>query len=250
MSKEAKLELEGKTYTLPILTGSEGEKAVDVSTLRATTGHITIDDGYGNTGSCVSKVTFIDGDQGILRYRGIPIEDLAKESNFIETAYLIIYGELPNVAQLKFFSDLLAGHQFLHEDMKYHFEGFPTGAHPMAILSSMINAASCFDEGLMNWQWGKMKQFDVYVAKLISQVRTIAAYSYRKSHGLPLIYPKQSYKYTAMVRTCEINFATYTSNCFILPHCQFIKPSSKQLAALIIEDRIAIGCAPVGKPSK
>ncbi len=196
MSKEAKLELDGKIYTLSTLTGSEGEKAVDVSTLRATTGHITIDDGYGNTGSCVSKVTFIDGDQGILRYRGIPIEELAKESNFIETAYLIIYGELPNAAQLKKFSDLLGAHQFLHEDMKYHFEGFPTGAHPMAILSSMINAASCFDEGLMNWQWGKMKQFDVYVAKLISQVRTIAAYSYRKSHGLPLIYPKQSYKYT------------------------------------------------------
>ncbi len=145
----------------------------------------------------MSKVTFIDGDQGILRYRGIPIEELAKESNFIETAYLIIYGDLPNKEQLKSFSDILTVHQFLHEDMKHHFEGFPPGAHPMAILSSMINAASCFDEGLMNWQWGKMKQFDVYVAKLIPQVRTIAAYSYRKSHGLPLIYPKQTYKYTA-----------------------------------------------------
>ena len=196
MSDQAKLELDGKMFTLPTLTGSENEKAVDVSALRANTGYITIDDGYGNTGSCVSKITFIDGDQGILRYRGIPIEELAKESNFIETAYLIIYGELPNAVQLKKFSDLLGGHQFLHEDLKYHFEGFPTGAHPMAILSSMINAASCFDEGLMNWQWGKTKQFDVYVAKLISQVRTIAAYSYRKSHGLPLIYPKQSYKYT------------------------------------------------------
>jgi citrate synthase len=196
MSKEAKLELDGKVYSLPTLTGTEGEQAVDVSQLRATTGHITIDDGYGNTGSCVSKVTFIDGDKGILRYRGIPIEELAEKSNFIETAYLIIYGELPNAMELKRFSDLLGTHQFLHEDMKYHFEGFPTGAHPMAILSSMINAASCFDEGLMNWQWGKMKQFDVYVAKLISQVRTIAAYSYRKSLGLPLIYPKQHYKYT------------------------------------------------------
>jgi len=196
MSKEAKLELDGKNFTLPIVTGTEGEKAVDVSALRATTGYITLDDGYGNTGSCTSKVTFIDGDQGILRYRGIPIEELAKESSFIETAYLIIYGELPGQGQLKQFSDLLTEHQFLHEDMKYHFEGFPTGAHPMAILSSMINAASCFDEGLMNWQWGKMKQFDIYVAKLISQVRTIAAYSYRKSHGLPLIYPKQTYKYT------------------------------------------------------
>ena len=202
MSKEAKLELDGKIFTLPTIEGSEGEKAVDVSSLRATTGYITLDDGYGNTGSCVSKVTFIDGDKGILRYRGIPIEDLAENSNFIETAYLIIYGELPNRAQLKKFSDVLAGHQFLHEDMKYHFEGFPTGAHPMAILSSMINAASCFDEGLMNWKWGRTKQFDLYVAKLISQVRTIAAYSYRKSHGLPLIYPKQTY-----------NCLLYTSRC-------------------------------------
>jgi citrate synthase len=196
MSQEAKLDLDGKSFSLPTVTGTEGERAIDVSALRANTGYITLDDGYGNTGSCVSKITFIDGDKGILRYRGIPIEELAHESNFIETAYLIIYGELPNQAQLKIFSDLLAQHQFLHEDMKYHFEGFPTGAHPMAILSSMINAASCFDEGLMRWQWGKMKQFDVYVAKLISQVRTIAAYSYRKSHGLPLIYPKQTYKYT------------------------------------------------------
>ncbi len=197
MSNQAKLELDGKSFTLPTLTGSENEKAVDVSALRANTGYITIDDGYGNTGSCVSNITFIDGDQGILRYRGIPIEEMAEKSNFIETAYLIIYGKLPTRDQLKAFSDLLTSHQHLHEDMKYHFEGFPTGAHPMAILSSMINAASCFDEGLMNWKWGKMKQFDLYVAKLISQVRTIAAYSYRKSQGLPLIYPKQHYKYTA-----------------------------------------------------
>jgi citrate synthase len=197
MSKEAKLELDGKVYSLPTVEGSEGEKAIDVSSLRATTGYITLDDGYGNTGSCSSKITFIDGDKGILRYRGIAIEELAEKSNFIETAYLIIYGELPDHAQLKYFSDLLAEHQFLHEDMKYHFEGFPTGAHPMAILSAMINAASCFDENIMRWQWSKTKEFDVIVAKLISQVRTIAAYSYRKSHGLPLIYPKKTYKYTA-----------------------------------------------------
>ena len=145
MSNEAKLELDGKIYNLPTLTGSENEKAVDVSALRANTNYITIDDGYGNTGSCTSKVTFIDGDKGILRYRGIPIEELAEKSNFIETAYLVIYGELPNRTQLKNFSNVLAEHQFLHEDMKYHFQGFPTGAHPMAILSSMINAASCFD---------------------------------------------------------------------------------------------------------
>ena len=197
MSNQAKLELEGKVYPLPTLTGSENEKAVDISSLRANTGYITIDDGYGNTGSCVSNITFIDGDKGILRYRGIPIEEMAEKSNFIETAYLIIYGTLPTRPQLKAFSDLFTAHQYLHEDVKFHFQGFPTGAHPMAILSAMINAASCFDEGLMNWKWGKNKEFDVYVAKLLSQVRTIAAYSYRKSKGLPMIYPKQHYKYTA-----------------------------------------------------
>ncbi|MGA2245669.1 MAG: citrate synthase [Verrucomicrobiota bacterium] len=197
MSNQANLEVDGKVYALPTLTGSENEKAVDISALRANTGYITIDDGYGNTGSCVSNITFIDGDKGILRYRGIPIEEMAEKSNFIETAYLIIYGALPTRPQLKAFSDLLTAHQYLHEDMKFHFEGFPTGAHPMAILSAMINAASCFDEDLMNWKWGKSKQFDLYVSKLISQVRTIAAYSYRKSKGLPLIYPKQHYKYTA-----------------------------------------------------
>jgi citrate synthase len=197
MSKEAKLELEGKVYTLPTVEGSEGEKAVDVSGLRAATGYITLDDGYGNTGSCASKITFIDGDKGILRYRGIAIEELAEKSNFVETAYLVIYGKLPTSPQLRKFSDSLTEHQFLHEDMKYHFEGFPTGAHPMAILSAMINAASCFDENIMRWQWSKTAEFDSCVAKLISQVRTIAAYSYRKSHGLPLIYPKKAYKYTA-----------------------------------------------------
>jgi citrate synthase len=197
MSNEAKIELDGKTFTLPTVTGSEGEKAVDVSALRANTGYITLDDGYGNTGSCTSNITFIDGDQGILRYRGIPIEELAEKSNFIETAYLIIYGKLPSRGELERFSELLTGSQYLHEDMKFHFEGFPTGAHPMAILSAMINAASCFDEDLMHWQWGKNKEFEVYVARLISQVRTIAAYSYRKTKGLPLIYPKRDYRYTA-----------------------------------------------------
>src|SRR5882672_4633851 len=131
MSKEAKLELDGKIYSLPTVEGSEGEKAVDVSALRANTNYITLDDGYGNTGSCVSKVTFIDGDKGILRYRGIPIEELAEKSNFIETAWLIIYGDLPNRAQVKMFSDLLTEHSFLPETMKFHFEGFPATAHPM-----------------------------------------------------------------------------------------------------------------------
>ena len=198
MSNEAKLELDGKIHTLPTVVGTEGEKAVDISSLRASSGYITLDEAYGNTGSCVSNITFIDGERGILRYRGIPIEELAEKSTFIETAYLIIYGDLPNRAQIRRYSDLFTEYQFLHEDMKYQFESFPSGAHPMAILSAMINATSCFDEGLMKWHWGKASsQFEHYSAKLMSQVRTIAAYSYRKSLGLPLIYPKKAYKYTA-----------------------------------------------------
>src|SRR5580692_1710254 len=197
MSNTAQLEIDGKQYTLPIVVGTEGEKAVDISELRARTGYITLDDGYGNTGSCQSKVTFIDGERGILRYRGIPIEQLAEKSSFIECAYLLIYGHLPTHQGLRKFSDLLTANQYLHEDMIFHFQGFPSSAHPMAMLSAMINASSCFDEGLMHWQFGKRGEFDVYAARLISQVRTLAAFAYRKSSGLPLIYPKANYKYTA-----------------------------------------------------
>jgi citrate synthase len=195
MKNIAKLEIDGKTYELPVVIGTEGERALDISRLRSTTGYITLDDGYGNTGSCKSAITFIDGERGILRYRGIPIEQLAEHSTFVETAYLIIYGELPTAAQLAQFSDLLSEHALLHEDMKFHFEGFPATAHPMAILSSMINASSCFYSGLMSGQ--NPARFDVQAARLISQVRTIAAFSYRKSRGKPIIYPKRSLKYTA-----------------------------------------------------
>ncbi len=194
MSNHAKLELDGKSYTLPVVIGTEDEKAVDVSALRADTGYITLDEGYGNTGACKSKITFIDGEKGILRYRGIPIEELADKSSFIESAYLIIYGHLPTSAELHTFSDLLTANQNLHEDMKYHFESFPSSSHPMAILSAMINAASCYYPDLMQ---GDRGHFDEHAARLISQVRTIAAFSYRKSVGKPIIYPKNNYKFTA-----------------------------------------------------
>ena len=144
MSEKAKLQLDGKVFELPTVVGTEQEKAVDISTLRETTGYITLDDGYANTGACRSAVTFIDGEKGILRYRGIPIEELAVHSKFIETAWLLIYGKLPTAGQLQEFSKLLKQNQNLHEDMKHHFEGFPPGAHPMAILSAMINASSCY----------------------------------------------------------------------------------------------------------
>jgi citrate synthase len=194
MSNTARLELDGKTHQLPVIVGSEQEKALDISQLRAETGYITLDDGYGNTGSCSSAVTFIDGERGILRYRGIPIEELAEKSSFVETAYLLIYGRLPTTAEMAQFSALLTENEMIHEDMKHHFEGFPPNAHPMAILSAMINASSCFYprlKGSVN-----RERFPVHAARLISQVRTIAAFSHRKSRGLPIIYPKPTYKYT------------------------------------------------------
>ena len=194
MNNIAKLELEGQTYELPIVVGSEGERAIDISRLRQQTGYITLDDGYGNTGSCKSQVTFIDGEQGILRYRGVPIEELAQHSSFVETAYLIIYGHLPTDVELKRFSTLLTKNENIHEDMKFHFEGFPSNAHPMAILSSMINASGCFYPELM--EPFDPQRFDLEAARLLSQVRTIAAFAYRKSRGLPIIYPRPSYRYT------------------------------------------------------
>jgi citrate synthase len=196
MANTAEINIEGKKFEFPLLTGSEQERAIDVSQLRAQTGCITLDDGYGNTGSCKSAITFIDGEQGILRYRGIPIEELAERSTFVETAFLIIYGHLPSQAELRQFSDLLTENSMLHEDMKFHFEGFPRNAHPMAILSSMINAISCFYPELLHTSTMK-REFDLQAARLLSQVRTVAAFAYRKSRGLPIIYPKLEYKYTA-----------------------------------------------------
>ena len=195
MDKTAELILDGKSYKLPIIEGSEGERSVDISSLRNQTGYITLDDGYGNTGSCQSQITFIDGEQGILRYRGIPIEELAEKSTFIEVAHLLIFGKLPNSAELRRFSDLLTANELLNEAVKYHFEGFPPNAHPMAILSAMINASSCFFPELLTSEM--RDSFVVQAARLLSKVRTIAAFAYRKSRGLPAIYPKPELKYTA-----------------------------------------------------
>jgi len=190
----AKLEIDGKVHELAVVEGTEHERAIDIASLRSSTGCITLDDGYGNTGSCQSAITFIDGEKGILRYRGIPVDELAEKSTFVETAYLLIYGRLPKKSEMQRFSKMLTHNENLHEDMKYHFEGFPSQAHPMAILSAMINASSCFYPGQM--QRPTHDEFHEQAARLISQVRTIAAFSYRKSRGQPIIYPKPSYKYT------------------------------------------------------
>jgi len=195
MDKTAELIIEGKSHQLPVVEGTEQERGIDISSLRNATGLITLDDGYANTGSCQSQVTFIDGEKGILRYRGIPIEELAEKSTFIEVAHLIIMGRLPTSAELRRFSDLLTDNELLNEAMKHHFEGFPAHAHPMAILSSMINAASCFYPELLTDE--RHEHFMVSAARLLSQVRTIAAFAYRKSRGLPIIYPKPELKYTA-----------------------------------------------------
>jgi citrate synthase len=195
MDKSVEISLDGKTCKLPLVEGTELERAVDISSLRDQSGFITLDDGYGNTGSCQSKVTFIDGEKGILRYRGIPIEELAAKSTFVEVAHLLITGKLPSSAELRRFSELLTQNELLHEAMKHHFEGFPASAHPMAILSSMINASSCFYPELLTSEM--QASFEVQAARLLSQVRTIAAFAYRKSRGLPIIYPKPDYKFTA-----------------------------------------------------
>ena len=194
MKQTVEMILDGNAFELPTIVGSEGEVGINIGTLRDRSGCITLDPGYGNTGSCESAITFIDGEKGILRYRGYDIAELAEKSTFIEVAYMLIHGDLPNRQQLAEFSDMLTANQMLHEGMRFHFEGFPTTTHPMAILSAMINASSAYYPNLIH---RREERFPYHAARLISQVRTIAAFSYRKAHGLPAIYPKTSLKYTA-----------------------------------------------------
>lgn len=187
MADKATLTLGGTTIELPLIVGTEGEVGIDISKLRAETGAITFDPGYGNTGSCASAITFIDGEKGILRYRGIPIEQFVNHPDFIEVAMLIINGELPKRADRERFRDKLADNAHLHEGMKHHFDGFPSGAPPMAILSAMINALFCYDQNFSDPE--SDESFEDSAARLMSKVRTIAAYSYRSSKGLPYNYP-------------------------------------------------------------
>jgi len=177
----------------PVITGSEGERAIDIAQLRAKTGTVTIDPAFMNTASVKSAITFIDGDKGILRYRGIPIEELAEKSSFVEVAYLLIYGNLPNEAQLASWSEKLTRHSLLHEDMKHFFEGFSATAHPMAILSAMVSALSSYYPDSLDPD--NVDQRDITIARLVSKVRTIASFAYKKSVGQPFVYPKNSLSY-------------------------------------------------------
>lgn len=190
---QATLLLGERQFQFPVVEGTEHERAIDISYLRAETGHITLDQGYGNTGSCQSAITYIDGDKGILRYRGIPIEQFADNPSFTEAALLLIFGELPTEAKLEEFSADLSRYAFLDEGMKHQFEGFPRSAPPMAILSAMINSLSCFHPELH--ELDDEHQFLHAAARLISKVRTIAAFAFRHSRGLPYIYPDPALRY-------------------------------------------------------
>ena len=217
--QKATLTIGEQSYELPIIVGTENERAIDITQLRSETGFITYDPGYGNTGACTSNITFVDGEKGILRYRGYPIEQLAEHGSFIESAYLLIFGELPTRAQRQQFREYLDEQELLHEDLRHHFEGFPSNGHPMAILSAVINALGCYHPDLL--QISTEEEFLRAAAKIISKVRTIAAWSYRKAHGLPFMYPDPKLSY------CR-NFLHMMHS---IPHRQF-DPTDAQVRAL------------------
>lgn len=184
----AKLIIGDQVIELPVITGTEGEKAIDITSLRQKTGYITFDPGFGNTGSCESAITFLDGEKGILRYRGIPVEQLAEHSTFVETAYLLINGQLPTLQQLRSFSVMFNDQSLVHEDMRAFFQDFPRRSHPMGILSSMLNAMRSFYPEI---QTASEEEFNMTVARIISKVRTMAAMSYKISRGHRVVYPNQ-----------------------------------------------------------
>jgi len=182
-----------KEYELPVVEGSEGEKAIDISQLRSTTGLITLDPGYANTGSCTSSITFMDGEKGILRYRGIPVEELAEKATFKETTYLLINGRLPNRQELTRFSVRLNDNSLVHEDLRAFYENFPRSSHPMGILSAMVNALKSFYPVLDNLE----EEINITVTRLLSKIRTMAAMSYKISRGHKVVYPRPDLAYCA-----------------------------------------------------
>ena len=182
--EKAQLTLDGKTIELPIVKGTEDEKAIDVTQLRSETKYITFDPSYGNTGSCSSDITYINGEKGILRYRGYPIEQLADNSSFVEVIYLLLYGELPNKQELGSFNNKLTYHSLIHEDMKRFFDGYPMNAHPMGVLASTVAALSTFYPARVDGD------IELNIIRLLAKVKTLAAFAYKKSIGQPLIYPK------------------------------------------------------------
>ena len=196
MTEKAKIILpDGQTMDLPVLTGSENEKGIDISGLRKQTGYITLDPGFVNTGSCESSITFLDGEKGILQFRGYPIEELAEKSTFIEVAYLLINGELPKKDQLENFTNRINLRSMIHEDMRHFFEGFSQNSHPMVILSAMISSLSAYYAEASGK--ASIENLEINSARLIAKISTIAAFSYKKSVGQPFVYPRDELPYCA-----------------------------------------------------
>ncbi|MEY8207578.1 MAG: citrate synthase [SAR324 cluster bacterium] len=196
MTEKAKIILpDGQSFDFPVLTGSEHEKGIDISSLRKQTGYITLDPGFVNTGSCESSITFLDGEKGVLRYRGYPIEELAEKSSFIEVAYLLINGELPKKDQLENFTNRINLHSMIHEDMRHFFEGFSQNSHPMVILSAMISSLSAYYAEASGK--ASIENLEINSARLIAKISTIAAFSYKKSVGQPFVYPRDELPYCA-----------------------------------------------------
>ncbi len=187
----ANLFVKGNEYALPVTEGSEGEVGIDISKLRPQSMAITLDPGYGNTGSCKSAITYISGEKGILRYRGYPIEEVAAQASFTEVCYLVIYGKLPNQKELDDFELMMTYHSLLHEDMKKFFEGYPPSAHPMAILAAMVTSLSTYYPAA-----GEVEDVDLNIVRLLAKVKTIAAFSHKKSVGQPFVYPQNNLSYT------------------------------------------------------
>jgi len=193
MSQIAELTLDGKSYQFPIIEGSEQEKAIDIAKLRDQTGYITIDAGYKNTGATKSAITFLDGEEGVLNYRGYSIEELAEKSSFLEVAYLLIYGELPTTQQFADFEHEIKTHTLVNEDMRKIFEGFPVNAHPMGVLSSLVSAMSAFYPENADQDLEEVTQ--LHIIRLLAKLPTIATWSYKKSQGHPVNYPQNGLDY-------------------------------------------------------
>ncbi len=191
MDDYAKITYNGNTFELPVIIGSEGEKAIDITRLRGETGFITLDPGFANTGACHSAITYMDGEKGILRYRGIPVDELAEKSTFKETSYLLIHGRLPTSDELRKFSVMLNDHSLVHEDMKTFYQNFPRASHPMGILSAMVNALRSFYPELQTTE----EEMDITVTRLLAKIRTMAAMSYKISRGHTTVYPRPDLAY-------------------------------------------------------
>ena len=208
MSKIAKLNFDGNTYDLPVVEGSEGEKGIDISNLRSQSGLITLDTGFKNTGATKSAITFLNGEDGILRYRGFSIEELSSKSTFLEVSYLLIYGELPSKKQLKDFSNEISSHTLVHEDVKSILDGFPSRSHPMGVLSCLVSSLTAFYPKSLDPN-RSVEEINGTIIRLIAKLPTLAAWSYKNRMRQPVMYPKNHLDYTSNFLHMMFGLPTY-----------------------------------------